>query len=1123
MSDIKLWLSGLGLEKYAPAFLEHEIGFDTVGRLTEDDLKELGFPIGPRRKFLAAAAALNAQASELGSSSQTSLAFPAPAAAERRQLTVMFVDLVGSTELSVKLDPEELREVSRAYQDAVGREVARFGGHVAKYMGDGVLVFFGYPQAHEDDAVRAIYAGLAATREVKRLGKRMLEAHGGRLRARVGIATGVVVIGDLVGAEGSEASAVTGETPNLAYRMQEAAGSGRVVVADQTRQLAGDAFAFEEPEERTLKGFRQPLRLWRVLGPSGAESRFEALHGRWLTPLVGREHELALLLEKWRQAKEGEGQVVLVSGEAGIGKSRITEVLHERVLADQHVRIRLQCSPYHTNSALHPVIEHLERAAGFASEDTAEARLDKLEALIGLASTTTKEAAPLLATLLSIPTGARYPPLGMSAERQKERTLAALTDQLAGLSAAKPVLAIVEDAHWLDPTTLELLDLMVGRAESLRMLLVITFRPEFLAKWVGRPHVALLALNRLSKRQGAEMVAGVTGGRALPPEVMEQVVARTDGVPLFVEELTRMIVESGLLREEAGRYVLDGPLPPLAIPATLHDSLMARLDRLAPAKETAQAAAAIGRTFSHDLLAAVSSLEATKLNQALGQLVEAGLVFRQGAPPVATYTFKHALVQGAAYESMLKSQRQRLHARIGSVLERQFADVAQASPEVLAHHYTEASLAEPAIRWWARAGLQAYERSSNVEAVASLQKALDQIDAQPEREVFRDVELDVLSALATAQVAARGYASHEARAALSRARDVCRTVNDARRVVPILYGLWANAFGSGRYDDFSRLTLEAASFVESPKNEEFKFVSIFMQGFHHMASGQFAEADALFEAAGRHYVEERDGDFSFGLSEHVGALIPTYRAYSRFFGGFLDQAMAFARHGLEHVLATRHPNSIGNAGFYLASLQYEMGEFRACLETSEAFHQHAVEQAVPVWAASGLIMKGAAQSHLGQGEDGVALMLKGLEQWHATGSRFELPQLYVYLADACRVAERYDVGLDAVSQGFTWASDTGEAWFTADLHRMRGELLRPDMLRAGNEIEACYDEALRTAQKQKGKTFELRAAMSLARLWAARGERARAHDVLAPIYGWFTEGFDTRDMTEAKALLEQLH
>jgi predicted ATPase len=577
-------------------------------------------------------------------------------------------------------------------------------------MGDGVLVYFGYPQAHEDDAVRAIYAGLAVVRAVKHLGKQMLAGHGGRLRGRVGVATGVVVVGDLVGTEGFEAGAVTGETPNLAYRLQEVAGSGRVVVAERTRALAGEAFKYEEPEQRKLKGFPDPIKLWRVLGPSGAESRFEALHGRWLTPLVGREHEIALLMERWRQAKEGEGQVVLVSGEAGIGKSRITEVLRERIIADEHLRIRLQCSPYHTNSALYPIIQHLERAAGFERDDTPKAKLDKLEAMIGQATTAVIATAALLAPLLSIPTGERYPPLGITPERQKERTLAALTDQVIGLADSKPVLMIVEDVHWSDPTTLESVDLTIARVETSRVLLVVTFRPEFQPAWLGRSHVTSVSLNRLSKRQGAEMVDGVTRGRALPPAVLDQVIVRTDGVPLFVEELTRMVVESGMLKEEGGRFVLEGPLPPMAIPSTLQDSLMARLDRLAPAKEVAQTAAVIGRTFSHELLSAVVGMDPAKLDVALDQLVHSGLVFRQGIGAEARFTFKHALVQDAAYQSMLKSQRQRLHARIGHELEAKLGTVTEAVPEMVAQHYAAAEMHESAIYWWRRAGEQAVQR-----------------------------------------------------------------------------------------------------------------------------------------------------------------------------------------------------------------------------------------------------------------------------------------------------------------------------------------------------------------------------------------------------------------------------
>jgi class 3 adenylate cyclase/tetratricopeptide (TPR) repeat protein len=1121
--DVAAWLNGLGFDRYKQAFEDNAIDFALLPRLTADDLRDIGITaVGHRRKLLEAIAALQGSSGASTQKSDGPTVSPVPRRdAERRQLTVMFVDLVGSTELSLKLDPEELREVSRAYQDATAREVGRFGGHVAKYMGDGVLVYFGYPQAHEDDAVRAIYAGLAVVRAVKHLGKRMLASHGGRLRARIGVATGVVVVGDLVGTEGSEAGAVTGETPNLAYRLQEAAGQGQVVVAERTRVLAGEAFKYEEPEQRKLKGFPDPMKLWRVLGPSGAESRFEALHGRWLTPMVGREHEIALLMERWRQAKEGEGQVVLVSSEAGIGKSRITEVLRERVMADQHLRIRLQCSPYHTNSALYPIIEHLERAARFERDDTPEAKLDKLEAMIGQAATAVAATAALLAPLLSIPTRDRYPPLGITPERQKERTLAALTDQVIGLAASKPVLMIVEDAHWIDPTTLESIDLTIARVETSRVLLLITFRPEFQPKWLGRPHVTSVLLNRLSKRQVAEMVDGVTGGRALPPAVLDQIIARTDGVPLFVEELTRMVVESGLLKEEGGGFVLEGPLPPMAIPSTLQDSLMARLDRLAPARNVAQTAAAIGRTFSHKLLSAVVGMEPANLDVALDQLVDSGLVFRQGAGAEARFTFKHALVQDAAYQSMLKSQRQRLHARIGNELEAKLGTVAEAAPEMVAQHYAEAEMNEAAIHWWHRAGEQAVERSANVEAIAILNKAVSALDLVPDRARLRDQEFAILTMLGSALGATKGYGAPETKNAYMMARDISMEMGDVERSLPALFGVWASFHATGQHKESWKLLYEFMRIAEDRNSEDFKSASRYMLIQELFLEGKFKEATDVFEERSKYGTGINDDKLALEIGEHPGALTCGVASWSYCFLGDVQQSIEAMNKGMTLARFPNHANSIATNMFYECVLYKELGDSEKSHSSAADCMAYAEQQEIPAWIAVARVLKGLAECYLGDGNDSVASIRQGLADWQKRYSLF-VPQMNLYLAEACLVAGRFREGLEAVEEGSERAVQFEERAACAELHRIRGELLAASGRGPADEVETCFRGALDVAREQQAKTFELRAATSLARLWSDRGERQRAHDLLAPIFGWFTEGFGTRDLEVARTLLDSL-
>ena len=699
--DITAWLRGLGLERYAGAFADHAIDAEVLPELTEADLEKLGVLLGHRKKLLKAIEALGRGGVPSTPVAQ-SLAPVARREAERRHLTVLFCDLAGSTALSGQLDPEAMRDVITRYQNAVAGEILRFEGHVAKFMGDGVLAYFGWPMAHEDDAERALRAGLALVRAV---GER--EAAGRPLAARIGISTGLVVVGDLVGEGAAQEQAVVGETPNLAARLLTLAQPGCVVISQATRRLVGGRFDLEDLATHTLKGFAQPVHAWRVLGESRAEGRFEALHGAGLTPLVGREHELALLLDRFELASGGEGQVVLLSGEAGIGKSRITRSVIEHLATEPHTRLRYYCSPYYANSALHPVTAQLERAAGFLADDTTDQKLDKLEAMLGQASGRIAEAAPLAAALLSIPTGDRYPALNLTPQAQKARTFEVLLDQLTGLAARQPVLMILEDAHWIDPTTSELFELTIDRLQRLPILLLISFRPEFTSPWTGFAHITSLTLNRLGRNQGVAIIAELTGGKGLPDEVLKQILERTDGVPLFVEELTKAVLELGLVFDAGDHYELAGPLPPLAIPATLHDSLMARLDRLTPVKEVAQIGAVIGREFGHELLAAVAPLAGDQLDEALTQLVNSELLFRRGAAPQASYSFKHALIQEAAYQSLLKSKRQQLHARIADALEEGFPETTIIQPELLAQHYTEAGLAERAIAYWEKAGQRA--------------------------------------------------------------------------------------------------------------------------------------------------------------------------------------------------------------------------------------------------------------------------------------------------------------------------------------------------------------------------------------------------------------------------------
>ena len=787
MLDVAHWLAEQGLGHHAEVFAKNGIASDILRDLTDTDLKELGLNLGDRKRLLKAIAGLDAGSTQDRSMPAKSTATAAaPREAERRQLTVMFVDLVGSTALATKFDPEDTGRVIRTYQDCCSEVVERWGGHVAKYMGDGVLAYFGWPQAHEDDAERAVRAGLDVTDAIE-----LLAAPSGEtLAARVGIATGLVMVGELIGEGAAREEAVVGETPNLAARLQALAAPGSVVISHATRRLVGGLFELADLGPRRLKGFAEPFTAWRVEGEGRAEGRFEALHGERLTPLVGREHELGILLERWAWAKDGDGQVVLLSGEPGIGKSRVIRTLRERLGDEPYTPLSHYCSPYHTNSALHPVIDLLERAARLDRDEPPEAQLARLEAVLGRSSDRLETAVPLLAALLGVPTGERYPALALTPEMQKRRTLQALVDQLAGLAGQHPVLALYEDVHWIDPSTLELLGLVIERVRQLPVLALITFRPEFQPPWTGQAHVTSLTMSRLGRRQGADLVGRVTGDKPLPAAIIEQIVARTDGVPLFVEELTKTVLESGLLTDAGDHYELSGALPPLAIPTTLHDSLMARLDRLAPVKEVAQIGAVIGREFSHELITAVAPMAANLLGDALEQLVSSELVFRCGVPPEAIYTFKHALVQDAAYQSLLKSKRLQLHARIARALEEQSLERAAAEPEILAHHFTEAGLAGKAIDYWLAAGERAIARSAYLEAIAHLERGLNLVPTLAEPAARVDKELEQRSLLGVALGASGGFSSPAMARNYTRMSELCRASGQQMRLFTALWGLW---------------------------------------------------------------------------------------------------------------------------------------------------------------------------------------------------------------------------------------------------------------------------------------------------------------------------------------------
>jgi class 3 adenylate cyclase/predicted ATPase len=1114
MLDVARWLAEQGLGHHAEAFAENGIAGDVLRDLTDADLRELGLNLGDRKRLLKAIAALAAGSTDARAETPEPTAEPAvPREAERRQLTVLFCDLVGSTALSAGLDPEEMREVIRGYQNAVAGEIARFDGHIAKYMGDGVLAYFGWPRAHEDEAERAVRAGLAITGSVARL-----EGGGARLACRVGIATGLVVVGDLVGQGAAQEEAVVGETPNLAARLQGLAGPSTVVIGQETARLISSLFVLEDLCPQDLKGFGQPVPAFHVVDEVPVESRFAARAGPHLTTLVGRAHELGLLLERWDRAKEGEGQAVLLMGEAGIGKSRLARALRERLANEPHIVLPHDGSPFHTSSTLHPVVRLLERAAGFVPGDAQQSRLEKLEALLRRGAEELEEALPLVAALLGLEAAPPAPVLDLTPERRKQRTLEVLVDQVAGLARHQPVLALYEDAHWLDPTTLEAISLLIGRLERLPVLVLVTHRPEFTAPWTG-PHVSRLSLARLGRRDGSALALDVSGGKALPDAVLSAIIERTDGVPLFIEELTKAVLESGLLREAHREWLLEGPLPPLAIPTTLHGSLMARLDRLTPVKKVAQTAAVIGREFAYDLLAAVVPLAEAGLDAALEQLVAADLIFPRGPQPAASYMFKHALVQEAAYHSLLRSRRAWLHAKVAAAIERDQPDKAQLEPELLAHHLTEAGDTTRAIDCWRAAGQRASERSAFHEAVANLRKSIELLRGLPETEERDRKELGAQIDLGSAYVVIQGYASAAAETAYARARELARRLEEPARLFTSTWGLWLInqtrvdvSAGRALAEELLAVAERGADLGRRLEAHHAAWTTLLCVPDLAMCCRHTEQGLALYDPD-QHVAHK----FQYG-GHDPGVCAMQTRGIALWLSGYPERARTMVGEAMRLARHLGHGPSLIVA-LSLSSYLYRFrGEIEAVRERSEEQIRLCAEQGIaPQHAAWARLGRAWSLVQVGELEVGLAEMREGIDQLEAMKIRYRRAYHLAMFAETCMKAGSWNESQAALSD----ALESAERWWEPEVHRLRGDLALVMDAGAHQEAEHHFQQALSVARAQESRSLELRAATSLTFLWAKTGDRQRARDLLASIYGWFTEGFDTADLKDAKALLDE--
>jgi class 3 adenylate cyclase/predicted ATPase len=1119
--DVGSWLRSLGLGQYGAAFTENAIAADVLLDLTDSDLEKLGVPLGDRKRLLKAIASLGPALTPSQPRGPPATAAPREDAAERRQLTVMFCDLAGSTAMSARLDPEDTREVIRAYQDACSGAVARYDGFVAKFMGDGVLAYFGYPQAHEDDAERAVRAGLAIVEAAPKL----QTPAGAPLHVRVGLATGIVVVGDLLGSGEAQERGVVGDTPHLAARLQVIAQPDCVVIAEGTRKLVGDLFEIVDLGPQDLKGVKGPTRAFVALRPSSQENRFEALHAGALTALVGREEELEVLLRRWTKAKAGGGQVALISGEAGIGKSRLTAAFLERLADEQHARLHYFCSPQHTDSVLHPIIGHMARAARFSREDDANTRLDKLDALLDATSTSRADAA-LLAELLSLPNDGRYPALELSPLQRRQKTLEALTGQIDVLARQSPVLMILEDAHWADHSSLELFGRLVDKIDDQRVLLFVTFRPEFAAPWIDRSNVTALTINRLAPREALALIDHILGNKLLPEAVKHDIVERTDGVPLFIEEMTRAVMEAES-EGEATKAAAATPWPARAIPASLHASLMARLDRLGNAKSMAQIGAAIGREFSHTLLAAVERENEAELTSSLDRLVGAGLLYRQGSPPHATYLFKHALIQDTAYGTLLREPRRALHARIAEAIESRFPEVAESQPETLARHCTEAGLIEKAASLWGKAGQRSLRSAAFPEAEGQLTRALAQITSLPSAPVLRREQIKLQVGLSYALMQTKGYGASETKAAFEQARVLIQRAEalgepaeDPLALFSILYGVWVWNFAA--FNSHATLALATQFLTLARERDETLPLAIGhrMIAGSLLVAGEIAKAREHFDSASALYNPDEHRPLVARIGHDLGVMTLCNRGIDLWLLGYPEAARADIDRALRDAREFKHAATL----MYALTYNSIVNALRRDIAKAQADELVALadEKGAVFWKASGGLVKSWLFVLTGRASDAITSFSSAIAMFRSTGATIFVPLFLSILGSAFAELRQFDQARRCIDEAMALAEASGERWFDAEIYRIAGEIELRSSERKGPNAQRYFGQALGVARAQQARSCELRAATSLARLWRGQGRRTEARDLLAGVYDWFTEGFDTLDLIEAKALLVEL-
>ena len=1104
MTDLQLWLEEIGLAQYADLFGKNDIDWEILPDLTEQDLAQLGVSLGHRKKLMKSIrACVSSQAPHQSDENRPPVA--ATAGAERRHLTVLLCDLVGSTSLSTRLDPEDLSKILQQFQRCCDNAIRRYEGHTARLMGDGVLAYFGFPTAHEDDAERAIRAALEMVESVSAL----IIPIARRLEVRVGIASGLVVVGDVIGEGPAREFALVGDAPNLAARLQALAEPSQILIAPRTRLLLARLFEFADLGDHRLKGFERPIHVWRVLAPGSSSSRFEARTSVELTPLIARQAELRLLQKQYGKAKRGKGQIVMISGEAGIGKSRLVLALRTRLANEKYCFMSFQCSSYHASSALHPIIHYLEHAAGITRDSAPEIKLDKLEDLVRPTTEKLELIIPPLAALLSILAEHRYPQRDLTPEQLKKQTFSALLALLQSNAEQQPVILVFEDIHWADPTSLELLERLRDNVKNWRMLVILLHRPNFTLSWAEQPHVTSLTVNRLDRVQVSSMVQSLSRSNVLPRTTIDQILAKTDGVPLFVEEITRAVLESAV----GGSKGRPGTQSPLLVPDTLHDSLMARLDQLAPVKTVAQIAAVIGRDFSFELLKATTPFSETDVQAAIDRLLASGLVFRSGHFSGQSFSFKHALLRDEAYASILHDQRRRLHGRIADILCRNFPEIAHTDPEIVAQHYAEAGNAKLAIDYWIEAARHAGARSAFVEASTHLKMALKRLVDLPANMDRDNLELQLQQLLGNAFAAAKGFAAAETVEAYNRALELCTTTKNSAQRFAALNGIIAFRITRGDFEQSRTLAEEFLTLAQHQDDPVLKQTG-------HRALGQALFLIGELAPARDHLSNSLDLYNASCQASIVPIFSQTYLALASTLLGDVNRGLAFGEDAVHLAEELRHPHSLCNALAFLAGAHVLCGDPKAAYPIAERTVVLASEYAFPLWLAGGRMLRGWASCNLGNVEEGLPELRKSAKALEATGALIWVQFARYLLAQVfARVTQLTDA-TKLVDQALQTVAETSGRWYEAELHRLRGDLL-VSVNGCPAAAESCYKRAISVAERQGARLWHLRASNALAGLWCTQGKAREVHTFLAPLTARFDHEIVIPDLQRTRALLDE--